>query len=201
LPGVRFKPWPDLITVPFPALLAAAFKITPPGTAQDKPRDPRSDPAEIILGGAQFLRENSHELPAPRRRDLAPSIKSLRGPANDCARLLRARDPDMDYEFSCDRRCGRNSLARERALRDSKPGQDGKRFVTNDGRWTKEAFIIALSLRNADAERPSPTWRRPGRSGSPRKPSMICPPDGRTRSEAADPPRADRAWCKSQRPS
>jgi len=27
----------------FPALLAAAIKITPPGTTQDKPRDPKSD--------------------------------------------------------------------------------------------------------------------------------------------------------------
>ena len=53
----------------------------------------RHEPAEIILGGAQFLRENSHELPTPRRRDLAPGIKGLRGPADGCARLLRACDP------------------------------------------------------------------------------------------------------------
>ncbi len=49
----------------------------------------RHEPAEIVLGGAQFLREDPHELPAPRRRDRAPGIKSFGGPADGCARLLR----------------------------------------------------------------------------------------------------------------
>ena len=53
----------------------------------DLPRLKRHKPGEIILGGAQFLRENSHELPTPRRRDLAPSIKGLRGPAYAPTRL------------------------------------------------------------------------------------------------------------------
>ena len=88
-------------------------------------------PAEIVLGGAQFLREDAHELATPRRRDRAPGIEGLRGPAYGRARLLRAGDPDMGDDFARDRRRCRKSLARERALRHAEPGQDGERLVAN----------------------------------------------------------------------
>src|SRR5262249_58400965 len=66
----------------------------------DLARLKRHEPAEVILVSAQFLRENPHKLPAPRRRDVAPSVKCLSGPQCDCAHLVRACDPDISYEFA-----------------------------------------------------------------------------------------------------
>jgi hypothetical protein len=82
----------------------------------------RHEPAEVILRSAQFLRENSHELSAPWRWDVAPSGKGVSRPPCDCAHLVRACGPDIRYAFARDRRRGQNSLACKSVLRHSKPG-------------------------------------------------------------------------------
>jgi len=62
------------------------------------------EPAEVALGGAQFLCEDAHELPATRRRNGAPGIEGCRGPADRRARLMGTGDPDFGDDFAGDRR-------------------------------------------------------------------------------------------------
>ena len=45
--------------------------------------------AEIVLGGAQFLAEEAHELAAPRRGDFPPRLEGLMGRGDGLAGLLR----------------------------------------------------------------------------------------------------------------
>ena len=88
-------------------------------------------PAEIVLGGAQFLAEQAYELAAPRRRHRAPGLKCLRGPADGGARLLQAGDADMGDAFARDRRRRGKPLASKCTVRHSEPGQDGERLVAH----------------------------------------------------------------------
>jgi len=81
--------------------------------------------AEIILGGAQFLTQQAHELATPRRRHRPPDRKGLRGVGNDDARILLPRRLEVGDALAGDRRGHRKPLPK-RGLAHAEGGQDGE---------------------------------------------------------------------------
>ena len=93
----------------------------------------RDEAAEIVLGGAQLLAEQAHELAAPGRRDLAPGLEGGVGPADGGLGLVGRRLAHMGDHLAGDRRAGRTAAGGEGALRHAEAREDGAGLVRNGG--------------------------------------------------------------------
>ena len=91
------------------------------------------EPPEILLGGAQLLADQAHELAAARRRHVAPGEIGLVRPPDRGAGLVRRGLGEMPDHLAGDRRAGREPRAREGGGRDAEAAEDGARLL-GDGR-------------------------------------------------------------------
>ena len=93
----------------------------------------RHEAAEIVLGGAQLLAEQAHELAAPGRRDLAPGLEGGVGPADGGLGLVGRRLAHMGDHLAGDRGPGRAAAGGEGALRHAEARENGAGLVRNGG--------------------------------------------------------------------
>ena len=89
----------------------------------------RHEAAEIVLGGAQFLADQTHEFAAPGSRHLAPGLEGLMGAADGGFGLVGAGFAHMGDHRAGNRRHGGPARTRKGAVRNAEALEDGAGIV------------------------------------------------------------------------